>query len=397
MSPQAAHDGADSKTDEHGFVSQHVETEEDGERQPAAPACESRATQTDMSLLCPVADVGVGTRPSSVLDFNSDDDGHQHDTAEQESDYHPDSSEEESEEEFDFMSLERTRRMCMSHSQRYIGVPADALHVVECLARDVVGPMSTEGSKLNPFDICLLVLMKIRQDRQFSYLADDFGISRSYAGRLFAKHVRNIADAVSDFIIWPSQEIIRKRLPLAFKARFSNVTCIIDCLEIEIEKPSAPVNQSLTWSAYKSCNTLKYLISITPNGLINFVSQGFGGRASDMAVLKRCGFLSQLKPGMVVMADRGFKAVEPVLVNVGCSLVRPESVSANSVLEREQVLWSKQVASLRIHVERAIRRVREFAILRPHAVIDSKIVDATDQYMLIACGLVNLQAPLTKV
>ena len=57
-----------------------------------------------------------------------------------------------------------------------------------------------------------------------------------------------------------------------------------------------------------------------------------------MAVLERSGFMSRLKPGMVVMADRGFKAVEPALVSVGCSLVRPESVTASAVLQKDQVL-----------------------------------------------------------
>lgn len=40
---------------------------------------------------------------------------------------------------------------------------------------------------------------------------------------------------------------------------YSNVQSIIDCLEIEIEKPSNAIHQSLTWSEYKNVNTLKYL------------------------------------------------------------------------------------------------------------------------------------------
>ena len=65
--------------------------------------------------------------------------------------------------------------------------------------------------------------------------------------------------------------------------------------------------------------------------------------------------------------------------------------------EASDVKFSKQVASLRIHVERAIRRVREFEMLRPHACINSRLVTLTDACMNIACGLVNLQGRLTKV
>ena len=351
----------------------------------------AQATQTEVSLVHAPGDIVLNSEETEADVYMS---------AALGSDYSPNSSEadnDEEEEGIDYLSLHRTRTMCKKFPKRYIGVPDDAMFVIDLLAAEVVEPLQGSGAKLSAYDVCLLVLMKVKQDRQFCYLADDFGISRSYAGRLFAKYVCVIADALSDFIVWPKEEVIRKHLPLAFKARFSSVTCLIDCLEIEIEKPSAALDQSLTWSSYKACNTLKYLISITPNGLINFISDGFGGRASDMAVLQRSGFLLRLKPGMVVMADRGFKAVEPALVSVGCSLVRPESVTANAVLQKDQVLWSKQVASLRIHVERAIRRVREYAMLRPHAVVDAKLADYADSCMLIACGLVNVQERLIKV
>lgn len=313
-------------------------------------------------------------------------------------DYCPSSPGSDTDESIDinFVSLQRTRMLVQKDPKRYIGVPNDALFIVECLAKERIMPVCG-GTRLDAYDICLLVLMKIKQGRQFAFLADDFGISRSYAGRIFAKYVDLIAHALSDLIIWPESDVVKKHLPLAFKARFSDVTCIIDCLEIEIEKPSAALKQSMTWSSYKSCNTIKYLLSITPNGLINFVSDGFGGRASDMVVLKRSGFLSRLEPGMVIMADRGFKAVEPVLASEGCRLVRPETVMSSSVLTRDQVLWSKQVASLRIHVERAIRRVREFAMLRPRAVIGAQLVRFSDYCIRIAAGLVNVQPPLTRV
>ena len=83
---------------------------------------------------------------------------------------------------------------------------------------------------------------------------------------------------------------------------------------------------------------VKYFISITPNGLINFISAGYGGRASDMQVMQRSGFLACLKPGTAVMADRGFKAIESVLNQAGCTLVRPHSIVNGVVHDADQVL-----------------------------------------------------------
>lgn len=297
---------------------------------------------------------------------------------------------------FDIASLQRIRSLCKRHSRRYIGVPEDSLFVVDMLAERVASTRK-QISKLEPRDVVLLILMKIRLHRQFSFLADDFGIHRTYAGRLFTEYVGVVAQALGDLIVWPDAEVIKKHVPLAFKARFSNVTCIIDCLEIEIEKPESAVKQAQTWSSYKSANTIKYLISILPNGLINFVSQGYGGRITDMNIVRRSGFLEHLCPGMVVMADRGFKGIGPILADVGCRLVRPSSVNKGCTPSKQEVRSSKQVASLRIHVERAIRRVREFAMLKPHAVIGTQLIGLADDCMTAACGLINLQPPLTKV
>ena len=104
-----------------------------------------------------------------------------------------------------------------------------------------------------------------------------------------------------------------------------------------------------------------------------------------------------MEQGMVVMADRGFKSIEPLLQAMGCFLVRPDSVGAHDIPEAQRVLFSKQVASLRIHVERAIRRIREFEMVKPHAVVQSVLVSQLDRIMSTVCGFVNLQHDLTKV
>ncbi|GBP75134.1 hypothetical protein EVAR_42377_1 [Eumeta japonica] len=65
-----------------------------------------------------------------------------------------------------------------------------------------------------------------------------------------------------------------KKIKKRPRRKYHHVSCIIDCLEIEIQKPSNAVHQALTWSDYKKANTLKYLISSTPDGLVNFISPG---------------------------------------------------------------------------------------------------------------------------
>ncbi|XP_050516922.1 uncharacterized protein LOC126891703 isoform X1 [Diabrotica virgifera virgifera] len=219
-----------------------------------------------------------------------------------------------------------------------------------------------------------LTLKKIRTGQTFMSLKDDFGISESNASRIFAKSVPLLSKYLRSCIFNPQVNSVKLNLPLAFRARYSKVFCIIDCLEIEIEKPSDSVKQSLTWSEYKKFNTLKYLIACTPDGIINFISTAFGGRTSDAVILEHSGFLNVLPPKVAVMADRGFKPIEHLFVSRDCQLIRPPSVSSSTKLTKSEVFETKRVASLRIHIERVIRRLREFACLAPHTCIDSKLI-----------------------
>lgn len=171
---------------------------------------------------------------------------------------------------------------------------------------------------------------------------------------------------------------------------------IVDCFEIEIEKPSHPIAQSLTWSEYKKTNTMKYLISSTPDGFINFISRGYGGRATDAAIIEDSGFLKNLTAGAGIMADRGFKHTAHLFAKFQCEMIRPPSASNLERSSKDEVKLTKQIASLRIHIERVIRRVREYKFFVPHSCINHYLIKKTDFVVQIVCGLINLQNKLIK-
>ena len=108
---------------------------------------------------------------------------------------------------------------------------------------------------------------------------------------------------------------------MCFRANYgTTISVIIDCFEIFIERPSSLRARALAWSTYKHHNTVKYLIGIAPQGLISFISQGYGGRASDKFVTENCGLLNKLLPGDCIMADRGFNVADSV-GSVGASIL----------------------------------------------------------------------------
>ncbi|KAJ8666315.1 hypothetical protein QAD02_007977 [Eretmocerus hayati] len=212
----------------------------------------------------------------------------------------------------------------------------------------------------------------------------------------FFKNVPIISKFLQQFIVWPSDDDLFLNLPIQFRYRYHNVRSIIDCFEIEIEKPSNAVHQALTWSDYKKCNTDKYFINISGDGLITFVSKGVPGRCSDMSIVENWGYLDKLTPNSCVLADRGFKHLDALLHKKECHLIRPPSVMKGVKNSKSEVKLAKQVASLRIHVERAINRIKNFRILDIHSRVDNDLVSHLDSMVNIACGLVNLQTSIIR-
>lgn len=159
-----------------------------------------------------------------------------------------------------------------------------------------------------------VTLKKIKLNLPYRIIADDFFISAATVSSIIKKTIPLLVEHLKPFIQWKSLSEIQKCLPIPFRTRFKNVQCIIDCFEISIQKPRNPILQSFAWSEYKKSNTMKYLIGCTPDGLISYVSRGFGGRTTDKMIVEESGFLNVLENNAHVMADRGFKHIDELLM-----------------------------------------------------------------------------------
>ena len=74
--------------------------------------------------------------------------------------------------------------------------------------------------------------------------------------------------------------IMKQTMPVVFRNHFGKCICIIDCFEVFCEQPNGLKARAQTYSQYKHQSTIKFLIGITPQGLVSFISKCWGGRAN---------------------------------------------------------------------------------------------------------------------
>ncbi|XP_065067707.1 uncharacterized protein LOC135693223 [Rhopilema esculentum] len=153
-----------------------------------------------------------------------------------------------------------------------------------------------------------------------------------------------------------------KLLQEHFKKVHPATRVIIDCIEFFIEKPSSIQSQSASYSHYKHHNTAKGLIGITPSGAVSFVSDLYTERTSDKQATKDYGIYNLLEPGNAIMADKGFDIQNDFPAGVSLNILPFLRNKDHLSLSEKQE--TRNIATLRIHVERAIARIKTFSVLK---------------------------------
>ena len=117
---------------------------------------------------------------------------------------------------------------------------------------------------------------------------------------------------------------------------------------------------------------------------------------SDKYITENCGFIDKFLPGDVVLADRGFNVAEAVGM-VQAELYLPAFIKGKEQLSALEVEETREIANVRIHVERVIGAVKQkFAILQSTLPIDfvskraGEPCPLIDRVVRVSCALCNL-------
>ena len=166
---------------------------------------------------------------------------------------------------------------------------------------DMVEPELPQGRKLSKMNTLIMFFLRIRLNYGIEDIAYRFNITKGQV----SKHFHNVLDTLyiktKPLIKWPEREVLQLTMPTSFRKFFKKCAVIIDCTEVFVERPTDLLARAQVWSNYKHHSTIKFLIGITPQGTISYISNCAGGRKSDKQIVEESTLVNYLLPGMHII------------------------------------------------------------------------------------------------
>lgn len=275
----------------------------------------------------------------------------------------------------------------------YTGLPSvavfeDILHFVS--SRNAPLRENSDKKSHSLEEQLFMVLVRLRTGIETKEICQNFSVSMAVFSRMFAQWILVLQRELTTMTSFPTLAEVQQHIPWHFR-RFPNTRVILDRTEVRIQKPSSLVAQRHTFSHYKYANTMKCLVGATPDCYVSFLSAIYGGSTSDRAIVQQSAVLDLLEPGDGVMVDKGFKVAD--LLPQGVALhIPPFRVPGEAQMSARDVEATQNVASARVHIQRVIRRIKEFHIFdKPYPINMLVLADA----VFTTCALLsNFRGPL---
>ncbi len=253
------------------------------------------------------------------------------------------------------------------------------------------------NSKLNSRSVrerIVMCFIKLKTNMSFVCLADLFMVSNDTVSRNFAQMISLLSEALKPIIYFPTVDENKANMPIAFrKYGYANVRTIIDCSEVKIQAMKCTNCRISTYSSYKKDYTMKFMINITPGGLISHISEVFSGKASDKFIFNAENLIEKFDcPNDAIMVDKGVM-IEDEVVEHELTLVRPSFFRSDmDQFEEEEQVKNTRIAALRVHVERAIQRVKIFAVMTDK--MEYCLHPYVNEILIVVSAIANLTKPI---
>ena len=108
-------------------------------------------------------------------------------------------------------------------------------------------------------------------------------------------------------------------------------------------------------------------------------------------IVEHCGILQRLEEGDSAMADCGFE-IQELLASKNVYINIPPFMRSKDQLNPDDEDETREIASVRIHVEQAIERVKNFNIRKQ--ILPNSMAEDVDKIWKVCCLLANFKGPL---
>ncbi|KAK0166587.1 hypothetical protein PV327_004080 [Microctonus hyperodae] len=280
----------------------------------------------------------------------------------------------------------------IKESQQLFSLTSVSMEIFDYLLKRINDSPKQNVSKEDKLFICLMIL---KTGISFSGISVLFDLHRTTISKIFHSTLQKLVCATKNDIVWPTKDVVKGTMPKCFKLYFPDTRVIIDCIEFRTEIPKSISNKAFFYSHHKKGFTIKLLVGITPSGYICFISKAAGGQKSDAEITTESGLLDLLEDGDVVLVDKGFSEIKTSITEKEkkITVIMPPFSTSESEFSNEKTEQTHNVASVRIHIQKIMQRLRIFKILDK---IPVSLFTCVDDILHLCCILVNLQLPITN-
>ena len=268
-------------------------------------------------------------------------------------------------------------------------------------------PIIYKEKKKECCQLCLqcqlfFVLCRLRNGFDLKDVSFRFGLISQTGSALFNSWIKYMYLRLGSLSLWPDRQTLIRNMTAEYRKDFPTTLAIIDCTELKTERPSSLKAQSQCYSDYKSGTTIKALVVTDSRGSFMFTSTLFSGSISDKDICERGHFYQLLRdlletgkiqPGDGIMSDKGF-LIEKELNDLGPKLNIPPFSSAAHQMAPTDVALTRKIAKHRIHVERAIKKIRDFKLVGRR--IPISLFGSINEIWFVCCSLTLFQSMLVK-
>lgn len=210
--------------------------------------------------------------------------------------------------------------------------------------------------RLSPTREVLLTLVYLRHNVAHEVCGQLFGVSADVSEDTFAEVILVLRDTCpSDR--WNAEKRWKKSEP-SWRPDDKDYV-LVDSFETSVPRPSEPNKQKRLYSGKKKQHTLKTQIITDEEGEVLQIDPGHPGPTNDKTLYEKSD-AEQTFPEAQKQADLAYLGVPYMIVphrRKNCRKIKNE-------LTDEQKEVNRQLASIRVHAEHGIRRIKGWNILR---------------------------------